>query len=155
MNPTQGWELAQLNIALMKHALESPELADFVANLDRINALAEAAPGFVWRFQSGEGNATTFRPFGEQTLVNLSIWRDVDSLAAYVYRSAHADIMRRRREWFARMEEAFTVLWWVPQGHRPGLEEAGDRLASLRKDGPGPAAFTFRQPFPAPSEPRD
>lgn len=150
MKPARGWELAQLNIALMKHALESPELADFVASLDRINALAEAAPGFVWRFQSGEGNATAYRPFGEQTLVNLSVWRDADSLSAYVYRSAHADIMRRRREWFERMQEASTVLWWVPQGHRPGLDEAGARLAALRKDGPGLAAFTFQQRYPAP-----
>lgn len=145
-----AWELAQLNIAVMAHPLDSPEMADFVAGLDRINALAEAAPGFVWRFQSDDGNATAFRPFGEQTLVNMSVWRDVESLADYVYRSAHADIMRRRREWFGRMQEAHTVLWWVPQGHRPGMDEAGERLADLRKSGPGPGAFTFRQRYPAP-----
>jgi hypothetical protein len=146
-----GWELAQFNIALMKQPLDSPEMADFAASIDRINALADACPGFVWRFQSDEGNATAYRPFGERTLVNLSVWRDVESLSAYVYQSAHAQVMRRRREWFDHMQEAFTVLWWVPQGRRPGLEEAGDRLAMLRKDGAGPSAFSFRQPFPAPA----
>ena len=145
-----SWELAQLNIASMKHPLDSPEMADFAAAIDRINAVAEASAGFVWRLQSDDGNATGYRPFGELTLVNLSVWRDVESLSAYVYHSAHADIMRRRREWFERMQGAFTVLWWVPQGHRPGLDEAGARLATLRKDGPGPAAFSFRQPFAAP-----
>ncbi len=150
----QGWELAQLNIASMKQALDSPEMAEFVAAIDRINAVAEASPGFVWRLQSDEGDATAYRPFGELTLVNLSVWRDVASLSAYVYKSAHAQVMRRRHEWFDRMQEAYTVLWWVPQGHRPGLEEASDRLATLRKDGAGPSAFSFRQPFPAPSAPQ-
>ena len=145
-----AWEFAQLNIASMKQPFDSPGMADFMASIDRINAVAEASPGFVWRLQSDEGNATGYRPFGELTLVNLSVWRDVESLSAYVFQSAHAQVMRRRHEWFDRMPEAFMVLWWVPQGHRPGLDEAGARLATLRKSGPGPGAFTFQQPYPAP-----
>ena len=100
-----AWELAQLNIAVMKEPLESPGMADFVANLDRINALAEASPGFVWRLQSEEGNNTAFRPLGETTLVNMSVWKDVESLNVYVYKTAHVEIMRRRDEWFERMRE--------------------------------------------------
>ena len=92
-----GFELAQLNIAVMKAPLESPLMSDFVANLDRINALAESSDGFVWRLQTDEGNATALRPLGENTLVNLSVWRDVDALQNYAYKSAHADIMRRRK----------------------------------------------------------
>jgi hypothetical protein len=144
------YELAQLNIAVMRAPLESPEMVDFVANLDRINALAEAFPGYVWRMQTEDGNATAVRPLGDKTLVNLSVWQDVESLASYVYSSAHTDIMRRRREWFERMQEAFVVLWWVPEGHRPGIEEAIARLELLRNQGPTEAAFTFRKSFPPP-----
>lgn len=146
-----AFELAQLNIAVMKAPLESPVMADFVANLDRINALADAAPGFVWRLQDEDGNATALRPFGEDMLVNLSVWRDVASLQAYVYESAHVDIMRRRREWFQRMDEASMVLWWVRAGHRPDEGEAKERLDHLRRHGSTATAFTFREPFPTPA----
>jgi hypothetical protein len=122
-----------------------------MANLDRINALAEASPGFVWRLQTEEGNATSLRPFDEQTLVNMSVWEDLESLRAYVYRSDHAGFLRRRGEWFQHLVEAYTVLWWVPRGHRPTTDEAGQKLAHLRREGPGPEAFTFRRAFPPPA----
>ena len=144
------YELAQLNIAAMKDPLDSPGMADFVSNLDRINALAESSPGFVWRLQTDEGNATSLRPLGDMTLVNLSVWRDVESLQTFVYKSAHAQIMARRKEWFERMVTEYLVLWWVPHGHRPPFTEAAERLAVLKATGPTPAAFTFRQPFPPP-----
>lgn len=144
------FELAQLNIAILKEPLESPTLADFVANLDRINALAESSPGFVWRLQTEEGDATALRPLGENTLVNLSVWQDANTLSDYVYRSAHAEILRRRKEWFQRIREAYQVLWWVPQGQRPTVEEAIKRLELLRENGPTPKAFSFRQIFPPP-----
>lgn len=134
----------------MKAPLESPAMADFVGNLERINALAEQSPGFVWRLQSGEGDATAFRPLGESVLVNVSVWADVPSLARYVYRTAHVEIMRRRREWFESMETSQTVLWWAPAGHRPSVEEAIERLELLRANGPSPAAFTFAQAFGPP-----
>lgn len=145
------FELAQLNIALMKEPLDSPVMAEFVDNLDRINALAESSAGFVWRLQTEEGDATALRPLGENVLVNMSVWRDVDALQNYAYKSAHADIMRRRKEWFERMAEAYLVLWWIPEGHRPDVAEATVRLELLRRIGPSAEAFTFRQPFPAPA----
>lgn len=141
------YQLAQLNIASMKEPLESPGMADFVANLERINALAEAAPGFVWRLQDEAGDATALRPFGAEVLVNLSLWRDVEALKDYVYKSAHAEMLRRRNEWFARMGEAQMVLWWVPAGHLPSIEEAAERLRLLREQGPTAQAFSFRQTF--------
>jgi hypothetical protein len=144
------YELAQLNIAVMKEPLESPSMADFVANLDRINALAENSPGFVWRLQTEEGDATALRPMGENILVNMSVWRDVASLNDYVYKSAHVEIMRRRKEWFERMSEMHMVLWWVPADHRPTIAEATLKLDLLREKGPSAAAFTFRHPFPSP-----
>lgn len=144
------YELAQLNIAHMVAPLESPALADFVANLDRINALAEASPGYVWRLQTDDGNATALRPFGEDMLVNLSVWESVAALHHYVYRSAHVEILRRRKEWFASMREAYQVLWWVPRGHRPTVLEAKAKLEHLRAHGPGPDAFTFKRAWPPP-----
>ncbi len=148
---SSSYELAQLNIGIIKGPIDSPVMAEFAANLDRINALADRAPGFIWRLQTEEGNATAIRPFeDENQLLNMSVWRDLQSLSEYVYRSAHAEILRRRREWFERMSEAYLVLWWVPQGHRPSIEEAMAKLERLRAHGPTPEAFTFRRAFPAP-----
>jgi hypothetical protein len=142
-----NYELAQLNVATMKESLESPSMVDFVANLDRINALAESSPGFVWRLQTEEGDATAMRPMGEETLVNISVWKDAESLNKYVYESAHVEIMRRRKEWFERMREAYVVLWWIPRGHRPTSSEAITKLELLRSNGPTKEAFTLRNTF--------
>lgn len=144
------YDLAQLNVAYLLEPLESPALKDFVDNLDRINALSEASPGFVWRLQTDDGDATAIRPFGEDCIVNLSVWQDVESLHNYVFRSAHIEIMRRRKEWFSRVKDATVVLWWVPRGHLPSVEEAKARLEQLRDHGPTPDAFTFKRSFPAP-----
>jgi hypothetical protein len=145
-----AYELAQLNIAAMKEPLASPVMADFVANLDRINALAESASGFVWRLKDEAGDATGLRPLGEDTLVNMSVWKDIASLEHYVYKMAHVEIMRRRKEWFERLREAHLVLWWVEKGHRPDIAEAVEKLERLRAGGPTPQAFTFRQAYPPP-----
>ena len=150
-----AYELAQLNIGIIRAPMDSPVMAEFAANLARINALADTAPGFVWRLQTDDGDATAIRPFeNESMLLNMSVWRDVESLQQFVYHSAHIEIMRRRREWFERMSEAYMVLWWVPRGHRPGVAEAIARLETLRRQGASAAAFTFRQPFPPPDAPQ-
>jgi len=143
-------ELAQLNIARLRAPLDSPLLADFVANLDRINRLADAAEGFRWRLQSDEGDATSLRPFGEDVIVNMSVWRDLDALRKFVYDSAHTEILKRRREWFVHGPQAHAVLWWIPAGHRPSLGEAAERLEQLRQHGPSSTAFTFGNIFGAP-----
>ncbi len=148
----KDYELAQLNIALLVAPLDSPLLSDFVANLDRINDLAERSAGYVWRLKTDDGNATALRPFGDEYLVNLSTWKNIESLYHYVYKSAHAEILKRRREWFAPMREAYTVLWWVSAGHRPTVTEAKSRLHQLQKHGPSPAAFTFKKPFASPEQ---
>ena len=142
-------QLAQLNIAHLLEPIDSPRLAPFVAALEEVNAVADAAPGFRWRLQTGSGNATDLRPWGEQVIVNLSVWDSVQALRDYAYGPAHGAVLRRRRDWFVPLRGAHLVLWWVPAGHRPGLEEAGERLAQLEREGPSPAAFTLRDPFPA------
>ncbi|MCO1660861.1 DUF3291 domain-containing protein [Pseudonocardia humida] len=144
-------QLAQVNIALPIAPLSTPELAGFVAELEPVNALADAAPGFVWRMQTEDGDATAVRGFDDDRLiVNMSVWTSVEALAAFVYSGHHREVMARRREWFARMREAFQALWWVPDGTRPTVTDAEVRLDHLRRQGPTPHAFTFARPFPAP-----
>ena len=141
-------ELAQMNVARLRAPLDSPQLADFVGALDRINAIADCSPGFVWRLQDDAGNATALRPMGEDIIVNMSVWRDPQSLQAFVYRGDHVGVMRRRREWFEKMD-LYLVLWWVPCGHRPTEKEGIERLNLLRSRGPNADAFTFGNLFPA------
>jgi Domain of unknown function (DUF3291) len=146
-----AWQLAQLNIALPLEPLDSSRLAGFVAALDPVNALADTSPGFVWRLQTEDGDATAVRGFGDDRLiVNLSVWESLPALAGFVYGDDHVEIMRRRREWFVPIQAAYTVLWWVPAGHRPGIAEAEARLELLQQHGAGVEAFTFRTAFPAP-----
>ena len=148
---TSGFELAQVNIGRAVAALESPRLADFMANLDRINALAERSPGFVWRLQSDSGNATDIQVSDDPRLIiNLSVWESVEALAGFAYRTAHSKIMARRAEWFERMERPYLALWWVPAGHRPDVAEAMAKLDRLAERGPSPEAFTFETRFPPP-----
>lgn len=146
-----NYHLAQLNIAQLLAPIDSPQLKDFVDNLDRINALAEQSEGFIWRLQTEEGDATALRPFGEEVIVNLSVWENVEVLHQFVYRTAHAPIMSRRREWFERMANAYMVLWWIPAGHQPSVEEAKQRLDLLQAQGASAQAFTFKQIFAQPT----
>jgi len=149
---TAPHELAQVNIMRLRAPLDSPELAAFVAALDPVNGLADQAPGFVWRLETEEGNSTALRIFGDDTLlVNMSIWRSLEAMTDYVYRTAHAAIMRRRREFALPIVEAHVALWWVPEGHRPTIAEAEERLAHLRAHGPTSFAFGIKSPFAAPS----
>jgi len=144
-------QLAQANFGRLLAPIDAPQTAAFVAALDPINALADAADGFVWRLQTEAGNATSI-PVDDDPLniVNLSVWASLDALSDFVYRSAHTDVMRRRAQWFHRSPDAYLALWWVPNGHRPTVDEAAERVARMRRDGPTVHAFTFRQPFPAP-----
>ncbi len=148
---SSSYHLAQINIGRIAAPLDDPQLADFVANLAPINALADRDPGMVWRYQTAEGNATAERPYDDdRILINFSVWKSVDALRAFVYSSEHASIMRRRREWFERMTEVYLALWWVPAGHLPSVAEAVERLEHLKRVGPSPEVFTFRQLYPAP-----
>jgi hypothetical protein len=139
--------LAQCNIARLLAPLDSPALADFVAALEPVNLLADTAPGFVWRLQTEDGDATAIRIFDDDmAIVNMSVWENIDALGNFVYRSAHRDVMRRRREWFEKPTEAYMVLWWIPAETLPTVSDAQLRFETLRRDGPGPEAFTFRTP---------
>jgi heme-degrading monooxygenase HmoA len=146
------YHLAQINVGRFLYDRADPANADFMNALDPVNAQADTAPGFVWRLVGDGNDATDLVPdeSDPQLLVNMSVWTDVEALAAFVYRNSdHLAFMRRRREWFEKIE-IFQALWWVPAGHIPSVAEGMKRVAMLRANGPNPDAFTFRQTFAAP-----
>jgi Domain of unknown function (DUF3291) len=147
-----GHHLAQLNIARFLAPIDDPQLRDFVAALDPVNAQADDADGFVWRLQTDDGNATSIQAFDDPLmLVNMSVWESLEALRAFVYTNRnHLAIMRRRREFAETMLQAYLALWWVPAGHIPTVGEALERLELLREHGPTPDAFTFRASFGPP-----
>jgi uncharacterized protein DUF3291 len=143
-------QLAEVNIARMLAPLDSPLMAEFVAQLDAINTLADNSPGFLWRLQTPEGNATVLRPYEDDfILVNLSLWASLPDLSAFVYKSQHRQVLQQRPQWFERFDGSYLALWWVPSGHIPTVEEAKERLDYLRIHGESPYAFSFKKPFEA------
>ena len=144
------YELAQVNIGRILAPMDSPVMADFVANLDRINALAESSPGFLWRLKDDANNATAIRVYDDDfMIVNMSVWENIETLNHYVYHSLHVEIFKRRREWFERMKEMHMALWYVPEGYHPSVDDAVHRLDYLRKYGDTPYSFSFKRPFSA------
>ena len=149
----EEFHLAQINIAQAKDSMESETMRGFVERLDEINALADSSRGFVWRLQTEEGDATSIQAFEDPMLiVNMSVWKDVESLKNYVYRSAHVDLIRDRDAWFSKIKSVHQTLWWVPAGHIPSVTEGKERLSLLQERGPNREAFTFAKPFPKPNE---
>lgn len=145
------YHLAQVNIAKMLAPIDDALMADFVARLDDINALAERSPGFVWRLKTDVGNATELRPYDDKLIiVNLSVWESPEHLRSYVYRSDHTAVMRQRRKWFERFEGMYYALWWIPASHEPSVEEAKQRLDYLQTYGESPRAFLFTRVFSPP-----
>lgn len=146
-----AWQLAQINIGTMLGPKGDPRVQAFYDGLDEINAIADASPGFVWRLQDDGGNATDIQATPDPALlVNISVWTDLASLQAFVYRSSHADMMRQRKSWFVPFQGAFQALWWVKAGHRPDITEGFGRLWLLDRYGPSVHAFGFKSAFPPP-----
>lgn len=151
---TAGWHLAQFNIVRMKYPLDSPEMADFRAQLDPLNELGDGSPGFVWRHVDATGSSTSTRVFPDDpdVLINYTVWESVEALHAYTYKTDHVQALRRRRDWFEQVEGLpVLVMWWTPAGDPPTIDEAIRRLEHLRDHGPGPKAFTFRPTFDPPA----
>jgi hypothetical protein len=140
--------IAQINIGRILGPMDGPVMAEFAANLDRINAMADNAPGFVWRLQSDEGNATSLRVYeDEMILINMSVWESIEALHKYVYYTQHVEFIRRRKEWFERLTTPITTLWWVNANHLPTPSEGKERLEWLQEHGATPYAFTFKERF--------
>lgn len=142
--------LAQLNVARLLQPIDHPQIKEFVDNIDRLNELAIQSEGFVWRPSEDTDSRTKIRYFNDpDVIVNLSVWESVEALKNYTYRSGHAAIMRRKKEWFYKNVEAHLVLWWIEEGHQPDVAEAKERLLYLREHGASLYAFTFKKVFEA------
>lgn len=140
--------LAQLNIAKPKYSLDSPEIEEFVDNLIPVNQLAEDTEGFIWRLQDDSGDATSIHAFSDPSIiVNMSTWASVDALKNFMFRTHHRNFLRRKSEWFDNITQDSYVLWWVPLGHTPSIEEGIARLNYLRDHSDSPHAFTFKSNF--------
>jgi hypothetical protein len=147
-----SYHLAQLNVGRAVAPMDDARMADFVARLDEINALAEQSPGFVWRLQGDGGTSTELQVSDDpRYIVNLTVWKSVDDLYAFTYRSDHKTVFARRFEWFERASGPNVVLWWQPAGTIPTTEGALARLRTLADKGPTVDAFTFKQQFPPPA----
>lgn len=143
-----SYQIAQVNIGRIRAPLDDALMEGFVSRLEEINALADASPGFVWRLQTSEGNATYFRPYNDdRILLNMSVWETIASLRNYVYGTAHVELLRERHAWFEKFKGVYMALWWVPAGHIPGMDEAKKRLAYLEEHGPTQFAFNFKTVF--------
>ncbi len=146
-----SYHLVQSNVARMLGLIEDPVMAGFVERLEPLNALADASPGFVWRYQTDEGDATEVRVFNDELILfNMSVWESVEALENFVYRSNHVEALQKKAEWFEHASRATLALWWIEIGHVPSVEQAKDRFDVLWRDGPSAEAFTFRDRFPAP-----
>jgi hypothetical protein len=145
MQQPPGHHLAQLNIGRIRYEVNDPRMAGFVDNLASVNAIAERSPGFVWRYTDESGNATSTRPYDGDPMmaVNMSVWENVESLEKYVWQTVHKRFYARRHEWFETMAERYLVMWWVPAGHRPTIQEAIERLEHLKTHGSSDHAFSW------------
>ena len=137
--------LAELNIGRLLAPTDDPRVADFMNNLDRINGLGKRMPGFVWMMEGsgepGTGNTEASIAGDPQFISNLTVWQDLPSLEAFVFRTLHAKFMERKGEWFEVLGDQHFAMWQVPEGHRPTLEEGLERIAQRAKDGDTPDAF--------------
>ncbi|MEE9102067.1 MULTISPECIES: DUF3291 domain-containing protein [Pseudomonas] len=146
-----NYHLAQVNIAKARAPLDHPVMKGFVDQLDHINRLAESSPGFVWRLQTDEGDATAIRAFDDPLIiVNLSVWESVEALREYVYGGEHLAVLRQKRDWMEKLPTPSLALWWLPAGTLPDAQIARHKLELLKAQGASPEVFTFARPFPMP-----
>ncbi len=146
------FQLAEINIARMKGVnINDPIMQEFVENLERVNSIAEASEGFVWRLKDENNNATSMNPYDdEQVIINVSVWESFETLEHFMYQTIHSEFLKRRKEWFQNFGTAHTAMWWIPAGKFPTIKEAVDQLDYLQKNGASEKVFDFRNKFPAP-----
>ncbi len=139
------YHLAQINIGKLLAPIDHPLIAGFVNQLDRINALAEKSPGFVWRLQEENGSAVNIQVFEDPLLlVNMSVWESADALKAFTYQTDHLQVFRDRYKWFEKPDRPHLALWWIPAGQLPTPEVGKTKLEYLQGHGETEVAFTFR-----------
>ena len=146
------YHLAQINVAQAVADIDSDVMTGFVSRLDEINAIADASPGFIWRLQSEDGDATSIQVFDDDLmLVNISVWESIETLRDFVYKSIHIELLQGRDAWFNQMGSLHMALWWIPEGHIPTEQEGTGKLEDIRQHGSSTKAFTFGKPYPSPA----
>ena len=147
------YHIAQFNIARMLAPIDDPIMAEFVAQLAPVNALADKTPGFVWRLQTDSGDATSVKVYDDdRIIVNLTVWESIEALREFVYKNAHYAVLHDRKRWFEKFDGPYYALWWIPAGQLPSVEESRERLDYLRQHRDSEYAFSFKQVFPVPVE---
>ena len=148
-----NYHLAQINIGRLIAPIDDPKIAEFVAQLEPINALADRATGFVWRLQSASGNATNiiYDERDPSILLNMSVWKSLEALRDYAYKSDHARVLRDRAKWFEKMDKPIYCLWWIPAGHISTVAQGCERLENYQQHGATQYSFWFSQHFPQPA----
>ena len=149
--------LAQLNVGRLIDHPDSPTVAEFIRALPAINLLGESSPGFIWRLKDDEGPGAIEQRFpghedDDRFILNLTVWTDYESLRLFTTRSGHGMYLRRRLEWFEKISQPTTVLWWIEEGQVPALEEAARPAGTAPPDGPSPTAFDMKTTYPPPND---
>ena len=149
------YHIVEINIAKMKGVdINDPIMKEFVENLNAVNEIAEKSEGFVWRLKDENNNATSLNPYNdEQIIINVSVWKNIETLENFMYRTFHSEFLKRRKEWFLAYGTAHTAMWWIPEGHTPTMQVAVDKLDYLQKNGASTSSFDFRNKFPPPAQP--
>lgn len=141
----QGHHLAELNVGRLVAPPGDPRVAEFMGALDLVNGLGKRMPGFVWMMEGsggpGTGNTDTKIDGDVRFVSNLTVWESVETLEAFVWNTVHRQFYARREEWFEVLDRMHFVMWWVPAGHRPTLEEGLARLDHLQANGDSDHAF--------------
>lgn len=142
------FHLAEFNFSKAIAPMEDPRMAEFVRLSPIVNAWAEAAPGFVWRYNPQGHDSFNIRPFEDPLIYcTLSVWESVEALRDFVMRTDHQKVMARRKEWFVPIG-THIVMWWIPVGKEPTILEAKAKYDKLMAHGPNQEAFSFEKPFP-------
>lgn len=152
--------LAQANIARLRAPIQDAAIAGLLERIEAMNHLAEKSPGFVWRLEGSDVTLEHLRVFDnyfvpfepERLFYNMSVWESVEHLHQYTYNAAHAEMLRQKHEWISKFERPHLVLWWIPAGHRPSIDESARRFRILHERGPTSDAFTFKDIFPSPAQ---
>ena len=144
----QSHHLEQINVATSLYPLDDSRMSEFINALGSVNAIADSDPGFIWRLQDDSGSSVDIRDTEHgDLLINMSVWRSVEALHAYVFRTMHSESLADRKQWFHHDPRPTSALWWVPAGEIPSVKQGLARLDALRELGPRAQAFTFRQRF--------
>ena len=145
---TADRHLAHFNWATLRGDWGSEVVAGFQNAVEKVNALADRSPSFVWRYAGDEATAAArigWPMFVENSriIASFSVWQAPGAFEDYVLKTVHGAFRRRSDEWFEPATGVNVALWWVPVGHTPSVSEAREKVETLQSEGPSETVFTF------------